>query len=125
MIFLNLLIIGFMILGSLLILIASVGIVLMEDLFIRMSASTKAATSGIACLLLAAFLHFVYQDGVWNLWVFVPTFFTTVFLIVTAPVGAHIIGRDAYMKKQVQLRKNTIDEFHTYRLNNPEEFKEN
>lgn len=97
-----------MVFGSILILLASIGVVRMPDVYLRMSASTKAATVGAASLLLAAAFHF---DGADTL---AQMALTILFLLLTAPVGAHIIGRAAY-KKGAKLYERTVsDELEPY-----------
>ncbi len=93
---------GFLILGTILLLIAALGLIRMPDLFLRMSASTMAATMGTSSLLLAAGIHFGELSIVAQV---VATIF---FLFLTAPVGAHIIGRTAYRKKRAPLYDGTV-----------------
>ena len=96
-------------LGTVLMLIAGIGLVRMPDLFLRMSASTKAATLGSASLLLAAALHFG------ELSITAQITATIFFLFSTAPVGAHIIGRAAYRKNRAPLYEGTQpDELESY-----------
>lgn len=96
-------------LGAVLLLIAGIGLVRMPDLFLRMSAATKAATLGAASLLVAAALHF----GELSLIAQVTA--TIFFLTLTAPVGAHIIARAGYRKDRAPLYSGTsIDELRSY-----------
>lgn len=92
-----------MLFGSILILLASIGVVRMPDVYLRMSAATKAATVGAASLLLAAAFHFDGAD------VLAQMALTILFLLLTAPVGAHIIGRAAY-KKGAKLDERTVND---------------
>jgi multicomponent Na+:H+ antiporter subunit G len=73
----------------------------MPDLFLRMSCSTKAATIGVGTMLLALALYFE------NLGVATRALATICFIFLTAPVGAHRIGRIAYLVG-VRLWKGTI-----------------
>lgn len=77
-------------LGAFFILMAGLGLVRMPDLFLRMSASTKAATLGVGCTLLGAALYF----GDFATFIRVGAIF--VFLLATTPVAAHLLGRAAY-----------------------------
>lgn len=88
-------------LGTSLILIASFGVVRMPDLYMRMSASTKAVTLGVGFVLLAAAIHF-YELGLFS-----RIFAIIIFLLATAPVSAHRIGRAAYMNG-VPLWENSL-----------------
>ena len=92
-----------LVLGTILILIASYGILRMPDIFIRMSASTKASTAGVALCLAGAAIYFS------NLATTALMLVMFSFLLFTAPLGAHIIGRAAYRKK-IDLYPGTIDE---------------
>lgn len=76
--------------GAGFLLLASVGIVRMPDLFNRMQTATKAATLGISCILLAVALR-MGDAGL-----ALRCILTIVFFLLTAPVAAHMIGRAAY-----------------------------
>jgi multicomponent Na+:H+ antiporter subunit G len=79
-----------LVVGSLFMLLAGLGLLRLPDLFMRLQAATKASTLGVGCLLLGAALHF--QDlGVTTRAVLIIGFF-----FLTAPVGAHMIARAAY-----------------------------
>lgn len=90
-----------LLIGAGFLLLASVGIVRMPDLFNRMQTATKAATLGISCILLAVALHM--EDAGLAL----RCVLTIVFFFLTAPVAAHMIGRAAYFVG-VPLWKGTI-----------------
>ncbi|MCC5918275.1 MAG: monovalent cation/H(+) antiporter subunit G [Cryomorphaceae bacterium] len=75
--------------GALFILLAAIGILKMPDFYLRVSVTTKAATLGVGLILVAsafAFDHFSVTSRVLAI---------LVFIILTAPVGAHMIGRAA------------------------------
>jgi len=77
----------FLILGTLFILTAAIGLLKMPDVFLRMSASTIAATFGVASMLIAVAIHF----GTVRIILHVAGII--VFLILTVPVGAHMMAR--------------------------------
>lgn len=87
--------------GTAFLLIASIGIIRMPDLFTRMQAATKAATLGIGCVLLAA----AFSLG--DLGVAIRALLTIGFFLLTAPVAAHMIGRAAYIVR-VPLWEGTL-----------------
>lgn len=87
--------------GASLILLAAVGIVRMPDLFIRMHATTKAATLGSAMMVGAVAVHFGTMT------VSTRALAVIVFLFITAPVGAHMLARAAYFLG-VPLWQNTV-----------------
>ncbi len=79
--------------GSAFMLIASIGVVRMPDLLIRMHASTKGGTLGAGFLLLGMAVHFG------ELAVVTTCLAAIFFLVVTAPVAAHLIARAGYLKE--------------------------
>ncbi|MCG8542824.1 MAG: monovalent cation/H(+) antiporter subunit G [Alphaproteobacteria bacterium] len=79
-----------LVLGGFFAFMAALGVVRLPDLLIRMHASTKAGTLGCGLILLALALHFG-ETGVVT-----RALATIVFLMVTAPIAAHMIGRAAY-----------------------------
>jgi multicomponent Na+:H+ antiporter subunit G len=79
-----------LIIGALFMFLGSIGIVRMPDLFLRMSATTKATALGVALMLLAAAIHFNEMD------IAARAVAILVFFLLTAPVAAHMIGRAAY-----------------------------
>ncbi len=88
-------------LGITFLVLAGVGILRLPDLFCRASATTKAATLGAGLVLLAT--TFFFQDAQVTLRVVA----TMAFLLLTAPVGAHVIARAAYRQK-TELWSGTI-----------------
>ena len=79
------------VLGTLLGLLSAVGIARMPDVYIRLSVASKASSLGIALLMLGVAAHF---DEVA---VTIRALLVVVFLFLTAPVAAHVIGRAAYI----------------------------
>lgn len=76
--------------GTLAILIASIGIVRMPDFYLRLSVTVKAATLGSGLLLFSAAIFFP------EAYVTTKALAIILFLVLTAPVAAHMIGRCAY-----------------------------
>ncbi len=84
---------------------AALGVLRLPDIFIRMHASTKAGTLGCGLILLAAATHFGETAIV------ARALAAILFIMLTAPVAAHMIGRAAY-RTGVPLWKGTVvDEF--------------
>ncbi len=76
--------------GAFFIITAAIGILRMPDLFLRMSASAKAGTLGMGLILIGVAIHF-------NLFsITTRSVAITFFLLLTAPIAAHMIGRAAY-----------------------------
>jgi multicomponent Na+:H+ antiporter subunit G len=71
--------------------LAAVGIVRMPDLYTRMQSATKAGTLGVACVVLAAALHFREAVAI------AEAALVIVFLFATAPIASTLIARAAYV----------------------------
>ncbi|MGM0616480.1 MAG: monovalent cation/H(+) antiporter subunit G, partial [Pseudomonadota bacterium] len=76
--------------GSLFMLLAAIGILRLPDLLTRMHATTKAAALGVMLIMVAAAMHFAETSIVARALAIV------VFILMTAPVAAHVIGRAGY-----------------------------
>ncbi|WP_163577565.1 monovalent cation/H(+) antiporter subunit G [Halomonas faecis] len=82
---------GFLVIaGATFMLLAALGILRLPDLLTRMHATTKAAALGVILLMLAVALHFLQVAVV------ARAFAIIVFVLMTAPVAAHVIGRAGY-----------------------------
>lgn len=91
----------FAVAGGLFALVAALGVLRLPDVLIRMHASTKAGTLGCGLILVAVAIFF--GEGA----IVARAIAAIVFLILTAPVAAHMIGRAAY-KTGVPLWEETI-----------------
>ncbi|GAB4436924.1 MAG: monovalent cation/H(+) antiporter subunit G [Anaerolineae bacterium] len=80
-----------LLLGTAFIVISAIGVVKMPDLYLRMSASTKSSTLGVGLVLLGTAVYFHEEIGEASRAVAI-----VFFLLLTAPVSAHLIGRAAY-----------------------------
>ena len=75
--------------GSFFLLVGTVGLLRLPNVYNRLHATSKAATLGTSSILLAATVYFGAQgDGLTAL-------VGIVFLFFTAPTGAHVISRAA------------------------------
>ena len=70
--------------------VAAVGMLRLPDTITRMHASTKAGTLGAGLIMAAVALHFM-QVGIT-----LRAGAAILFLLLTAPVATHVIGRAAY-----------------------------
>ena len=93
-----------MLLGTFFILISAIGIFRMPDLYTRMSATTKASTLGIGLVLAGTVLYW------FDIAIAARAISIIVFLFLTAPVAAHIIGRAAYFDGVPLWKHTKIDE---------------
>lgn len=72
-------------------LIGSLGLLRLRDFYSRLHAPTKASTLGVGSLLIASAVFFSHhQDGL-----SLHEVLVTVFLFITAPVGAHLMAKAA------------------------------
>lgn len=96
--------------GVALILLGAVGLNRFDDVFARMHAATKATTLGMVLVLTGSALQMtMLGDAFKMMLVIVPQ-------LITAPVGAHMIGRAAYRSGTELSDKTAIDELaeHTH-----------
>lgn len=94
----------FIVTGGLFAFAAALGVLRLPDVLTRMHASTKAGTLGCGLMLTAAALHFG-DTGTVGLCIA-----AIVFLFLTAPVAAHMIGRAAYRTGAPLSDRTVIDE---------------
>lgn len=111
-------------LGTAFIFLAGIGLVRMPDLYMRISASTKAVTLGIGFLITCSAVYF--QDiGVTSRAIAI-----IFFVILTAPVGAHLIGRSSYISGVSLWKRTKYDDLkgmydeETHRCKSGEEVQE-
>lgn len=88
-------------LGTLFVLLAGVGILRMPDLYLRMAVTTKAATLGIGLILVSAAVYFNDLSTTTRVIAII------IFILITAPVGAHLIGKSSYISG-VKMWKNSV-----------------
>ncbi|MDF2153843.1 monovalent cation/H(+) antiporter subunit G [Vibrio sp. CAU 1672] len=92
-----------LLIGTLFMVIASLGIVRLPDLYTRMHAATKAGTIGLVFILLAVALSL--QDiSVWS-----RVVGTVLFIFLTAPVAAHLLGKTMLRRGYKMWRKRKSD----------------
>jgi multicomponent Na+:H+ antiporter subunit G len=94
-----------MLIGSAFVLLAAVGILRLPDVFTRMHAATKPATLGIGLIIIAVAVHFG------DLAIATRALLVGAFFVLTVPVGAHMIGRAAYLIGTPLWEGSVIDEW--------------
>ena len=72
-------------------LIAGIGLVRLPDMYVRMHAATKAGTLGAGLVLIALALE------AQSLEVVARAMAGVIFLLFTAPIAAHLLGRAGYL----------------------------
>lgn len=90
--------------GAIAILLASIGILRMPDLYLRLSVTTKAATLGVGMILVSAAFYFQ------NVGVTSRVIAIIFFITVTAPVSAQLIARAAYLIRTKMWKHTIINE---------------
>ena len=90
-----------LIIGSFFMFLAALGIYRFPDIYTRMHAATKASSFGAGLMLIGLILHLT------DFWIIFEAIVVIVFIFMTAPVAAHMIGRAAYLI-EVPLWENTV-----------------
>lgn len=85
-------------------LVAAIGVLRLQDIYLRMHAATKAPSLGAFLLISGILLYFRTP------WLFVEGFLIILFIFMTAPVGAHVLAQVAHMMKSKQYDKTVVDE---------------
>lgn len=86
----DMIVVVLLLVGATFALLAAVGLVRLPDLLTRMQAATKSGTLGVGFTVLAAAVFFG-QEGITT-----RALLIVVFLFMTAPIAAHMIGRAGY-----------------------------
>lgn len=78
--------------GTALSLLSALGVLRLPDVYTRAHATTKGTTLGILCILVGAFVYFLFVHHV----VSVRLLLGILFVFLTAPVAGHMIIRSAH-----------------------------
>ncbi len=97
-----------MVTGAVFMCVAGLGVLRMPDLFMRISAATKASTFGVGFLLAAVAVKFPMLE------IISRSAAIIVFVLLTAPVAAHMIGRAAFVTGIPLWKNSVIDELCEY-----------
>jgi len=92
------------VLGGVFALLGALGVLRMPDVFCRMQSTTKATTLGVGLTMLAMALHFADIASISRAVVIVG------FVYLTAPIGAHMLGRGAYRNRVKMDPRTEIDD---------------
>jgi multicomponent Na+:H+ antiporter subunit G len=85
--------------------VAALGLLRLPDLYMRMHAITKAGTLGVGLLLVGVAVHFG------DLSVSTRAVAVILFVLFTAPVSGHMIGRAGYLERVAMWDKTMMDEW--------------
>lgn len=94
----------FLLVGTGFVLIGALGVIRMPDLMLRMHTTTKAGALGGGLIAIGAGLYFA-ETGI-----MVRAIAILAFVVLTAPIAAHIIGRAAYFVGVPLWDKTVADE---------------
>ncbi|PIE44385.1 MAG: Na+/H+ antiporter subunit G [Gammaproteobacteria bacterium] len=86
---------AFLVVGAIFVFIGSLSIVRLPDFYTRLHGPTKATTLGMSCLLIASMILTTWQQGQVSL----HELLITLFLLITAPVSAHMLAKTAMHHK--------------------------
>ncbi|WP_168212299.1 monovalent cation/H(+) antiporter subunit G [Bacillus sp. N1-1] len=98
----------FMLIGTFFLFSGALGIFRLPDVYTRLHAASKSATLGVAGILIAAFLYFIFEEQM----VSGKLILGIIFILMTAPVSGHMISRAAYQKGVPLWDKTTRDDLH-------------
>ncbi|MFT5261237.1 MAG: multicomponent K+:H+ antiporter subunit G [Gammaproteobacteria bacterium] len=90
--------------GGIFVLVGSLGLAKLPDFYTRLHGPTKATTLGMGCLLIASMILVTYQQGYLSL----HELLITLFLLITAPVTAHMLAKTA-MHHELDILEKTSE----------------
>lgn len=86
-------IIAFLLLGgTIMSVLAVIGILRLPDMYSRLHATTKSTTLGVIMIMTGAFLYFWYVEGL----IETNLLLGALFILITAPVSSHLLSRSAF-----------------------------
>lgn len=91
-------------LGAIFVLLAAIGLIRMPDTYLRISVTTKAATLGVGLMLVSTAIYFNDLSTTSRAMVII------LFVLLTAPVSAHLIGRASYFMGVKLWDKSIMDD---------------
>jgi len=90
-----------LLLGGSLILIGSLGLIRLPDVYTRLHAPTKATTLGMGAILIASMLFTLFDQGSLS----VQQLLITLFLFISAPLTGHLLAKTAMHQRLKQIDK--------------------
>ncbi|WP_404404549.1 monovalent cation/H(+) antiporter subunit G [Jeotgalibacillus malaysiensis] len=98
-------VVAFILIGAFFGVVTAIGLIRLPDLYTRTHAASKSATLGVMSVLIGALLFFITEEGMFNSRIVLGIFF----VLITAPVGGHLIARAAY-NTGVKLAPETVQD---------------
>ena len=100
--------------GAIFNLIGSIGLVKLPDFFTRLHSSTMVISLGVGSILLASFIYFNFKTDTLSL----HEILITMFLFITAPIGAHLMAKSAiFIKKNEEEKRKQQIWFRSSKIN--------
>jgi multicomponent Na+:H+ antiporter subunit G len=84
-------------------LVGTIGLIRLPDVFSRMHATTKSDTLGAGLIILAAIVTLGFD------WAIFKLLFILVFVWITNPTAAHIIGKAVYQNRETTKQESSHD----------------
>jgi multicomponent K+:H+ antiporter subunit G len=92
----------FLLAGSFFALVGAIGLYRLPDFFMRLHGPTKSTTLGVGGMVMASLIYFgSHSEGI-----SLHELLITLFLLITAPVSAHMLAKAALQQK-LRLSKKT------------------
>ncbi|WP_138859771.1 MULTISPECIES: monovalent cation/H(+) antiporter subunit G [Exiguobacterium] len=95
----------FTIIGVFFTVVAAIGLIRLPDIYSRAHAASKSATLGVMFVLFAAVLHVWVDQRIFDARLLLGLFF----VLLTAPVGSHLVARAAH-SQGVPLWKKSLQD---------------
>lgn len=95
----------FALIGAFFSLVTALGLIRLPDLYTRAHAASKSATLGVMSILIGVIIYFVAEDGFFSSRVLLGI----LFVLITAPIGGHLIARAAYYS-DIPLWKGSVQD---------------
>ena len=99
-----------MLIGTALMLIASIGLLRFPDIFCRMHAAGKAGTLGVSTIIFAAIIFFFQTEPSVSLRGILAIFFQ----FLTTPAATHLLAHASYLTDYRLSDRTAVDELKTY-----------
>ncbi len=106
-----------MMLGTFLVLVASVGLVRFPDVFCRMHAAGKAGTMGISLIIVSSVICFAGVDNS----ILVRGLLAIFFQFLTTPTATHLLARSSYIRNYSLTDRTVVDELQDMIPSTPDE----
>lgn len=106
-----------MILGTFLVVVASVGLVRFPDVFCRMHAAGKAGTMGISLIIVSSVICFAGVDNS----ILVRGLLAIFFQFLTTPTATHLLARSSYIRNYSLTDRTVVDELQAMIPSTPDE----